>query len=44
MATAPSAAAAWLNSAGRIILLTAAKEVHLAALVRKWMDWEPHAG
>ena len=36
-----SSAAAWLNAAGRITLLTAAEEVHLGALVRKWMDWEP---
>lgn len=36
-----SSAAAWLNASGRIPLLTAAEELHLGALVRKWMDWEP---
>ena len=33
-----SSAAAWLNAAGRIPLLTAAEEVHLGALVRAWQD------
>lgn len=37
MARNPSAAA-WLNAAGRITLLTAAEEVHLGALVRAWQD------
>ena len=41
MATATTAANAWLNAAGRHPLLTAAEEVHLGALVRQWQDWEP---
>ena len=40
MARSPSAAA-WLNAAGRIPLLTSAEELHLGALVRRWQDWEP---
>ena len=31
----------WLGQAGRVPLLTAAEAIHLGALVRRWMDWEP---
>jgi len=29
----------WLAAAGRVPLLTAAEEVHLGAMVRRWQDW-----
>ena len=41
MPPASTAAIAWKNAAGRHPLLTAAAELHLGALVRKWRDWEP---
>ena len=34
-------AAAWLDAAGRVPMLTPAEELHLGALVRRWQDWEP---
>ena len=31
----------WLGQAGRVPLLTAAEELHLGGMVRRWQDWEP---
>ena len=31
----------WLGAAGRVPLLTAAEELHLGGMVRRWQDWEP---
>jgi len=33
----------WLDSAGRVPMLTPAEELHLGGMVRAWMDWEPTA-
>ena len=41
MPRAPTQATEWLNAAGRIPMLTAAEELHLGALVRRWQDWPP---
>jgi len=38
---AGDAVAFWLDSAGRQPLLTAAEELHLGSMVRRWRDWEP---
>lgn len=30
----------WLESAGRVPLLTAAEELHLGALIQTWQQWD----
>lgn len=41
MATGDDMISHWLGQAGRIPLLTAAEELHLGGMVRRWQDWEP---